>query len=592
MPGRIGKQCRERWFNPLDPTIKKGEWTTDEDRVLYEAQKQFGNRWCEILKILPGRTENSLKNRWNSSTMKKWLKENNLEPGNGDPVHDLTQGDANYLLSVFAEALVASEVVGNIDTSLLEAKAKEAEDNKDEDDDDDDDDEFGDGHVDYLEHDLDLMEAELVTNSDGSQELRMPESKMSVSSSSSSFEVVSKPAYMARMPAHLKPAMIDTSPRDGDSVEKTTEGILAMLHTLKNTPSPKYADDKAEGTGKRVRKRKVDPDFQEPTRGTSGGNKSKKKQRFSNLIVDDGGASYGCTSPTSKALNALQVALDQQKSSSSSSSSTTSSSSSSADFKVPLMLLPHFKHLNEAAQKNLLQQLIQRFQASSITPRNANINTPRWNHGGVLGLGVGIGINGPETPRFDEPINPDCFANDEKTMFGLSPTAAGSVDDLIGDVDDKRTSKFKGVRLSSPSSASTSGLKSQSPLQASTVSAPGMAASNNEESAIEIAVMIALQVISKSSTADKLLQMLIASDTSIPTFPPSTKNSISLGIVTDEFPVPEAPVSMRGKDSPASKELDNLIAQAVRSPHRNISLENVMFADPHGNENPGTRQNE
>ena len=98
----------------MDPTIKKGEWTTDEDRVLYEAQKQFGNRWCEILKILPGRTENSLKNRWNSSTMKKWLKENNLEPGNGDPVHDLTQGDANYLLSVFAEALVASEVVGNL----------------------------------------------------------------------------------------------------------------------------------------------------------------------------------------------------------------------------------------------------------------------------------------------------------------------------------------------------------------------------------------------------------------------------------------------------------------------------------------------
>ena len=196
---------------------------------------------------------------------------------NGDPVHDLTQGDANYLLSVFAEALVASEVVGNIDTSLLEAKAKEAEEKKDEDDDDDDDDEFGDGHVDYLEHDLDLMEAELVTNSDGSQELRMPESKMSVSSSSSSFEVVSKPAYMARMPAHLKPAMIDTSPRDGDSVEKTTEGILAMLHTLKNTPSPKYADDKAEGTGKKYERERLTPTSKNPQEGHRG-NKAKRNR--------------------------------------------------------------------------------------------------------------------------------------------------------------------------------------------------------------------------------------------------------------------------------------------------------------------------
>ena len=64
LPGRIGKQCRERWFNHLDPNIKRGEWSDDENRILYEAQKHFGNRWCEILKILPGRTENSLKNRF------------------------------------------------------------------------------------------------------------------------------------------------------------------------------------------------------------------------------------------------------------------------------------------------------------------------------------------------------------------------------------------------------------------------------------------------------------------------------------------------------------------------------------------------
>lgn len=44
LPGRIGKQCRERWFNHLDPSIKKGDWSNEEEQIIYEAQKCFGNR--------------------------------------------------------------------------------------------------------------------------------------------------------------------------------------------------------------------------------------------------------------------------------------------------------------------------------------------------------------------------------------------------------------------------------------------------------------------------------------------------------------------------------------------------------------------
>ncbi|CAK7337071.1 unnamed protein product [Dovyalis caffra] len=99
---RCGKSCRLRWTNYLRPDLKRGLLNEDEEQLVIDLHARLGNRWSKIAARLPGRTDNEIKNHWNTHIKKKLIKMG-IDPVTHEPLkkqvspqESTVPCDANY----------------------------------------------------------------------------------------------------------------------------------------------------------------------------------------------------------------------------------------------------------------------------------------------------------------------------------------------------------------------------------------------------------------------------------------------------------------------------------------------------------------
>nr|AEE81751.1 MYB transcription factor [Morus alba var. multicaulis]ATL77058.1 transcription factor MYB308 [Morus alba] len=87
---RCGKSCRLRWINYLRPDLKRGNFTEDEDELIIKLHSLLGNKWSLIAGRLPGRTDNEIKNYWNTHIRRKLLNRG-IDPATHRPLNETAQ---------------------------------------------------------------------------------------------------------------------------------------------------------------------------------------------------------------------------------------------------------------------------------------------------------------------------------------------------------------------------------------------------------------------------------------------------------------------------------------------------------------------
>ncbi|CAL5071587.1 unnamed protein product [Urochloa decumbens] len=114
---RCGKSCRLRWINYLRPDLKRGAFSQEEEDLIIHLHSILGNKWSQIAAQLPGRTDNEVKNFWNSYIKKK-LRQRGIDPATHKPLAEATSTSrgaaaAASRTAVFSDAeLILSSAVG------------------------------------------------------------------------------------------------------------------------------------------------------------------------------------------------------------------------------------------------------------------------------------------------------------------------------------------------------------------------------------------------------------------------------------------------------------------------------------------------
>nr|GMD40683.1 transcription factor MYB86-like [Ipomoea batatas] len=116
---RCGKSCRLRWINYLRPDLKRGTFSQEEENLIIELHAVLGNKWSQIAARLPGRTDNEIKNLWNSSIKKK-LRQKGIDPNTHKPLSEVENEEKLASLTNNNEKLTLSE--GSSELNFVEAE--------------------------------------------------------------------------------------------------------------------------------------------------------------------------------------------------------------------------------------------------------------------------------------------------------------------------------------------------------------------------------------------------------------------------------------------------------------------------------------
>ncbi|EHA8590580.1 myb-related protein Zm1 [Cocos nucifera] len=107
---RCGKSCRLRWMNYLRPDIKRGNFSKEEEETIIKLHGLLGNKWSKIASCLPGRTDNEIKNVWNTHLKKRLLsKERSQKTDNLEEMPSLSSSTTSHSCSDQVEGKSDSE---------------------------------------------------------------------------------------------------------------------------------------------------------------------------------------------------------------------------------------------------------------------------------------------------------------------------------------------------------------------------------------------------------------------------------------------------------------------------------------------------